>query len=240
MPGTPERERFVLAHAPLVRYVAQRIVSRLPSTVEICDLINDGIVGLIEAIDRFEPSRGIRFSSFAESRVRGAILDALRDRDAASRSLRRKIRALDSASARVEQRLGRAPGDDDVAVEMGVSREDVARVRRDRESARRAPIDLRMSETSATAGLYSDAPDPFESASSAELVGRLAGLIADLPPRERLILGLYYEEGLTMKEIGQSLSVTESRVCQIHTRTVHALADKLGTRAPAPTPARRR
>src|SRR5262249_5696247 len=106
------RERFVLAHGPLVRAIAQRILTRLPSSVELSDLVNDGVVGLIEAIDRFDASRNVRFSAFAESRVRGAILDALRARDAASRSLRRKLREMDSAASRAEQRLGRPPEED--------------------------------------------------------------------------------------------------------------------------------
>ena len=232
MPGSAERERFILAHAPLVRYVAQRILARLPSSVDVADLVNDGLVGLIEALDRFDPSRGVRFSSFAESRVRGAILDALREKDSAPRSLRRKLRALDSATLRAEQQLGRAPGDDELARELGVSRDEVARLRRDREAARPATVDARDGAT-ATVELPCTAPDPFEQVSLAELQARAVRLIGELPQRERLILGLYYEKGLTMKEIGEVLSVTESRVCQIHTRTVRSLGERLGTRAPA-------
>lgn len=233
VPGTAERERFVLAHAPLVRYVAQRIVARLPSSVEVADLVNDGLVGLIEALERFDPSRGVRFSTFAEARVRGAILDALREQDSAPRALRRQLRALDSAALRAEQQLGRAPDDDDLAREMGVSRAEVSRLRRDREAARPAPVDARDGGTLPAIDPPSVAPDPFEQVSSAELLSRVADLIAELPERERLILGLYYEKGLTLKEIGEVLRVTESRICQIHTRTVRALRDRLGTTAPA-------
>lgn len=230
--GSPERERFVLAHAPLVRYVAQRILSRLPSSVELQDLVNDGLVGLMEAIDRFDPGRGIRFGSFAEARVRGAILDALRERDAASRSLRRKLRELDAATARVEQRLGRAPSDEELSGELRITTQELQRLRSDRECARAVPGDPRIDEASAEAGFPSRSPNPFELVSDAELLARLERLVGELPERERLILSLYYHEGLTLKEIGALLSVTESRVCQIHTKSLRSLGERMGTHAP--------
>lgn len=233
--GSPERERFVLAHAPLVRSIAQRILVRLPSSVELSDLVSDGVVGLIEAIERFDPARGVRFGSFAEARIRGAILDSLRARDVASRSLRRKLREMDSAALRAERRLGRAPGDDEVAEELGVDSPYVSNLRRDRETTRSVSSDPRLSETLPSAGFYSQEPDPFERVSEAEVLNRLVEEVEDLPAREQMILGLYYEQGLTMKEIGQTLGITESRICQIHTRTVKELGKKLRTHiTPAP------
>jgi len=241
--GSTEREQFVLAHAPLVRFIAQRILQRLPASVELSDLVSEGVVGLIEAIERFDPSRGVKFGSFAESRIRGAILDSLRARDVASRSLRRKLREMDSAALRAEKRLGRAPEDEEVAEEMGVDSPYVANLRRDRESARAVSNDPRLTETDATDGLYSQEPDPFERLSESELQERLVEEIEALPEREQLILSLYYEQGLTMKEIGQTLGITESRICQIHARTAKDLGRKLRghvTAAPArPTPTRR-
>lgn len=233
--GSLERERFVLVHAPMVRYIAQRILSRLPSSVELADLVNDGLVGLIEAIERFDPARGVRFGSFADQRVRGAILDALRARDMASRSLRRRLRALDSAVQKLEQQLGRAPKDEELAVEMGVDAASIADLRRDRENARPASSDARTSETAQESGLYSTSPDPFERLSEIEMQDKLTHLIDDLPPRDKTILGLYYEQGLTMKEIGEVLGITESRVCQIHTRTVKALGKTLKSMSHAAT-----
>ncbi len=221
--GSAEHERFVLANAPMVRYLAQRILSRLPASVELSDLVNDGVVGLMEAIERFDPSRGVRFRSFAESRVRGAILDALRARDAAPRSLRRKLRAMDSAASRVEHRLGRAAGEEEIAQEMGVTADVVAGLRRDRDAARPLDDDARSTESLSDAGICSKARDPFEEVAEAELHQRVSDLILEFPPRERMVLSLYYEQGLTLKEIGRVLSVTESRVCQIHTQCLRDL-----------------
>lgn len=228
LPGSSQRERFVLAHAPLVRAIAQRILQRLPSTVELADLVNEGVVGLIEAIERFDSARGARFGSFAEARIRGAILDSLRARDIASRSLRRKLKEMESALQSAEQRLGRTPDDGEVAEELGVDSQYVSNLRRDRESTRRLEVDPRSHETVADAGLYAQTLDPFEALCEAEIHERLAEEVAALPERERRILGLYYEEELTMKETGQILGITESRICQIHTRTVRDLQSTLG------------
>src|SRR5258705_165783 len=134
--GSTQREQVVLAHAPLVRFIAQRVLQRPPAPVQLSDLVSEGVVGLIEAIERFDPARGVRFGSFAESRIRGAILDSLRARDVASRSLRRKLREMDSAALRAEKRLGRAPEDDDVAEEMGVESPYIPSLRRDPQAAR--------------------------------------------------------------------------------------------------------
>jgi RNA polymerase sigma factor for flagellar operon FliA len=232
--GTPERERFVLAHAPMVRFIAQRILQRLPSSVELSDLVNDGVVGLIEAIERYDPARGVRFASFAESRVRGAILDSLRARDLASRSLRRRLRELDSAAQRAEQRLGRAAGEEEVAEELGVDPPYVSNLLRDRESTRTVATDPRLSETAASAGLYSQDPDPFETLSGDELKDRMTEEVERLPERDRMILSLYYEQELTMKEIGKVLGITESRICQIHTRTMRELERRLRHHLGAP------
>lgn len=234
--GSPEREQFVLAHALLVRFIAQRILQRLPASVELADLVSEGVVGLIEAIERFDPSRGVRFGSFAESRIRGAILDSLRARDVAPRSLRRKLREMDSASKRAERRLGRAPEDEEVAEEMGVDSPYVSNLRRDRESTREVSNDGRLTDDGPADSLSSPDPDPFERLSELEMRERLAEEIDALSERERVILSLYYEQGLTMKEIGQTLGITESRICQIHARTTKDLGRKLHrhmTAAPA-------
>jgi RNA polymerase sigma factor for flagellar operon FliA len=225
--GSEQREAFVLAHAPLVRFIAQRILFRLPSSVELQDLVNEGVVGLIEAIERYDPGRGVRFGSFAEVRIRGAILDSLRARDVASRSLRRRLREMDSAAQRAEQRLGRAPGTEEVAEELGVESPYVSNLRRDRETTRSVSADPRLTESTEEAGIASPAPGPFDQLSQIEVQERLAEEIQALDPRDRTILGLYYEKELTLKEIGLVLGITESRVCQIHTRAVKDLRKKL-------------
>jgi RNA polymerase sigma factor for flagellar operon FliA len=225
--GSPDREHFVLAHASLIRCIAHRIQSRLPSSIELSDLVNDGVLGLIDAINRFDPARGVIFGAFAEPRIRGAILDSLRARDVAPRSLRRKVREMESASRRAQLRLGRTPDDEELADELGLAEDDIAELRRDRDRTLPASAGPWPMEMSLETFIDPHAPDPFDEASQKQVQGRLAELVLDLPERERSIIGLYYEKELTMKEIGAVFDITESRICQLHTRLVKDLRARL-------------
>lgn len=225
--GSPEREHFVLAHASLIKHIAHRIQSRLPSSIDLSDLVNDGVLGLIDAIDRFDPGRGVPFGAFAELRIRGAILDSLRARDFAPRSLRRKVREMESAIRSAQLRLGRPPDDEELAAELAVAENQVSGLRSSRERTRTVSMEPRLTETLSEAWVDAFALDPFEETSRREVRRRLAQLILELPERERLIVGLYYEKALTMKEIGSILGITESRICQLHTRVVKDLRVRL-------------
>ena len=230
------REQLILNYSPLVKYVAGRLSINLPNTVETADLISYGIFGLIDAIEKFEPDRAIKFETYAIARIKGAILDELRAMDWVPRSVRARAREIERAYVKLENELRRVPTDTEVAAEIGVS---------DRELA---DIFTKLSYTSVisfdelwTAGGEKDdsktsvlssiadenAEDPVASFEAEEVKEILAGAIEHLPERERLVIGLYYYEGLTLKEIGQVLSVTESRVSQLHTKAVLRLRARL-------------
>ena len=228
--GSAERDALMLAHAPLVKFLAHRIGRRLSGTVDINDLIGDGMLGLIDAIDSFDPKRKVRFKTYAETRIRGAILDGVRSRDWAPRSVRRAARLLDSAIAAVESRTGTAADDDEIADELGVTLEELQRIYI---RARASRISTAWSEDEGGEPV-DDGADPL-SAIEADERRRLVGEeITGLPEREKLVLSLYYERGLSLREIGEILGVTESRVCQIHTRAVSRLRARIATRVSVP------
>jgi RNA polymerase sigma factor for flagellar operon FliA len=214
------RNRLVLQYAPLVKYVAGRVRSGLPSSVEQADLISDGIIGLMDAIDRFEPDRGLQFQTFAVPRIRGAIIDGLRALDWVPRSVRNKVRDVDRAQAVLEARLGRTPEDSEVAAEMGIS----IRELRD--------LYAKVSFTSLASfeefGLTDElAPASLEAVEDTQTRASLMRAVEQLPERDRIIIALYYFEGLTLAEIGEILGVTESRVSQLHTKATLSLRGKL-------------
>ncbi len=229
--GSMARERLLLAHAALVKYLAYRIGSRLAGNVDYDDLVGDGLLGLIEAIDRFDPKHNVRFKTYAESRIRGSILDGVRARDWAPRSLRRAARKLESAITTVERKTRKVATDEEIAAELQI----------DLESLHELYVQARGVKLGALPGNEEEGRDPADHGVDPlgqveELERRdvLAQEIGSLPDRERLVLSLYYERGLTLKEIGEVLSVTESRVCQIHTRAVTRLRARVGERLAAP------
>jgi RNA polymerase sigma factor for flagellar operon FliA len=216
---TAVRDQLVLQHLGLVKALAHRLARRLPSQVEISDLIGVGVVGLIEAAHRYRPSMGVPFDAFARQRLQGAMLDALRDLDWAPRSLRKVRRDLDSTIGRLRHELRREPKAPEVAAAMDLSAEKYARVL---EQLRGLEIGaVRQLDTAAGDGtpLLELCIDPGEGPESGlarrELRGLLAQAVLDLPERERHVLALYYEEELTMAEVGEALGVSESRVSQL-------------------------
>jgi RNA polymerase sigma factor for flagellar operon FliA len=231
VPGSAARERLLVGHTGLVKYLAHRIGSRLAGPIDYDDLVGDGILGLMEAIDRFDPAHGVQFKTYAESRIRGAILDGVRGRDWAPRSLRRAARRLETAIAAVERRTRRTAQDDEIAAELAISVDELHALYQQARG-------VRLGHMPASEDEGSDPADPGASplfhVQEKERHEVLAQEIDHLPERERMVLSLYYERGLTLKEIGAVLDVTESRVCQIHTRAISRLRARVGERLAAP------
>ncbi len=219
-----ERDRMLMEHLPTVRFIARRIHERLPQHVELDDLISAGVVGLIDAFAKFDHGKKVQFKSYAQFRIRGAILDSLRILDWSPRELRRKGRAVEETIRALTQRLGRAPAEQEIAGEMGLSLEEYQQLLGDLKGLEIGSLHLERSEDSGDEELAyvpgSPDEDPLFRCLQGELKQRLIDAIEELPEKERMVLTLYYYEELTMKEIGQTLGVVESRVSQIHSSAV--------------------
>jgi len=219
-----DRDRLLLEHLPTVRYLARRIHERLPQHVELDDLISAGVVGLIDAFSKFDHTKKVQFKSYAQFRIRGAILDSLRTLDWSPRELRRKGRAVEEAIRAVTQRLGRAPSEPEIAAEMELTLNEFQQLLGDLKGLEIGSLHMERTEDSGDQELayIPGAPDedPLFRCLKGELKQRLTDAIDELPERERLVLTLYYYEELTMKEIGLTLGVVESRVSQIHSAAV--------------------
>jgi RNA polymerase sigma factor for flagellar operon FliA len=224
------RDQLILHYSPLVKYVAGRVAVGLPQRVEPADLVSYGIFGLIDAIDRFEPDRGVTFESYAISRIKGAIIDELRSLDWVPRSVRAKARSLERAYQDLEARLKRSPTDTELAAEVGLGEEQLQSILAQVSFVGLAALDetLGISGGPTLGDTLADRADgPVAVVETAETRRILAACIASLPERERVVLTLYYYEGLTLAEIGSVLGVTESRVSQVHTKAVIHLRSRL-------------
>ncbi len=227
------RERLILHYSPLVKFVAGRVAAGLPQNVEQADLVSYGIFGLIDAIEKFEPERGFKFETYAISRIKGAIIDELRSIDWVPRSVRAKARAIERAYSKLENELRRTPDESEVATELEMSEAELAHVLSQVSFVGLVALeDLIGSgerDSGATVGdTISDAAhDPVRAFEIEEMKHVLADAINRMPDRERLVLTLYYYEGLTLAEIGDVLGVTESRVCQIHTKAILQMRARL-------------
>lgn len=234
--GDPDaRENLILTYSPLVKYVAGRLSSSLPQTVDTSDLISCGVFGLIDAIEKFDTDRGIKFETYAIARIRGAIIDELRAMDWVPRSVRARAREFEAAYVTLENRLKRVPDDAEVAAEMGVAPRELQSILTKLSYA----SVISFEEMWVSGGDRDDhqdplaaipdkrAEDPVDIFESAEIKEILAGAIDRLPEREKTVVALYYYEGLTLKEIGTVLGVTESRVSQLHTKAVLRLRARL-------------
>ena len=235
MGATEARDSLILNFSPLVKYVAGRVAVGLPSNVEQSDLISYGIFGLIDAIEKYEPARGIKFETYAISRIRGAIIDELRAIDWVPRSVRFKAREVEKAYVELENTLKRPPSDEEIAGEMGISKDDLAGIYSQLSTVSLVALDEMMAVDSERGGKTSlvetledtRAPSPQESVESEEMKVILAQSINTLPEREKIVITLYYYEGLTLSQIGEVLGVTESRICQMHTKAVLAMRGKI-------------
>jgi RNA polymerase sigma factor for flagellar operon FliA len=229
------RERLVVAYSPLVKYVAGRMSSGLPAHVEEADLISYGLGGLISAIERFDLTREIKFETYAITRIRGAIIDELRTLDWVPRSVRARARQFERSNMKLEAQLQRAPTDEEMATELEISIEDFQEQLVQISNSTIVALDEMWNVSDASGDQVSlldtlpdsGAPDPQSLVDESELRERIADAIAALPEREKLVVALYYYENLTLREIGEVLGVTESRVSQLHTKAVLRLRSKL-------------
>jgi RNA polymerase sigma factor FliA len=229
------RERLVVAYSPLVKYVSGRMASGLPAHVEESDLISYGLVGLINAIERFEPEREIKFETYAITRIKGAIIDELRSLDWVPRSVRSRAREIEKANAKLEYKLQRAPTDDEMAAELEMTVDEFQEALLQISNSTVAALDELWTVSDASGDQVSlldtlqdpGAPDPAAVMDATDLKDRMADAIARLPEREKLVVALYYYENLTLREIGEVLGVTESRVSQLHTKAVLRLRSRL-------------
>ena len=236
MTSDEEREQLILEHLPQVRLIARRIQERLPENISLEDLISTGVIGLIAAIDNFDPSHNVKLKTYAEYKIRGAILDSLRGLDWAPRQKRRQAKQIEAAISAAEQRLKRAPTEDEIADELGVSLEEyhewLVEIR-----------GLNIASLEYTAGdqgrdLLHYIPDgddnlPSTLLEKSELERLLAEGIDGIPPMERTVLGLYYQEELTLREIAQVVNLHESRISQLKSQAILRLRGHLAMQWPA-------
>ena len=229
------REQLVVAYSPLVKYVAGRMSSGLPAHVEEADLISYGLIGLINAIERFDIEREIKFETYAITRIKGAIIDELRALDWVPRSVRARAREIERAHGKLEHRLQRTPSDEEMAAELNISVEEFQDSLVKISNSTVVALDELWAVSDSSGDQVSlldtlhdpEAPDPQQLLDASELKDRLADAIAALPEREKLVIALYYYENLTLREIGEVLGVTESRVSQLHTKAVMRLKSHL-------------
>ena len=229
----PDRDAAIRQYAPLVKYVVGRLAIGLPAILDYEDILSYGTIGLIEALDRFDNSKGVKFETYAINRIRGAIIDALRALDRLPRSVRQKARALDKVTQELTGSLGREPTDQEIAAGLGVTREQYNTTLVDSGWVT-VSLDglLDRDENNDGAGPTEMPADPNEEdftnrLEKRQMLDALAGAVKGLPERELLIVSLYYKDEMTMKEIAQILEISESRVCQLHGRALGRLRARL-------------
>ena len=230
---TKQKDTLIMEYAPLIKFIAQKIAVRLPSHIELDDLISSGVIGLMDAIEKYDPSRDNKFKTYAEFRIRGAILDELRAQDWVPRSVRDKAKMLDRTIVELESQYGRTATDEEVSAKLGVSMDEfydlVNQVR---------PVSVLSIDEASTFSNVDKMSilnllesckinNPLNQLKIKSIKGIVTGAIEDLPERQRLVLSLYYYEDLNLKEIGKILRVTESRVSQLHAQAISRLRAKL-------------
>src|SRR4051794_18378746 len=229
------RDRLILTYAPLVKYVAGRLGSGLPAHVDEGDLVSYGLLGLMGAIERYDPDRDVKFETYAIARIKGAIIDELRAMDWVPRSVRSRAREIERAIAELEAKQGTAPADEQIAKKVGITVEELEESLSDIARSSIAALD-ELWTVSGSGGDQialidtiedTDAPDPQSTLSQTEMKEAIADAIARLPEREKLVVTLYYYEELPLREIGEVLGVTESRVSQLHTKAILRLKARL-------------
>ena len=228
------RDRLILTYAPLVKYVAGRLGSGLPAHVDDDDLVSYGLLGLIGAIERFDPDRDIKFETYAIARIKGSIIDELRALDWVPRSVRSRAREIERAIADLESRLGRAPTDEEISTKLGISEDELNESLSEIGRTSIAALDELWTVSAggdqiALIDTIEDeqGPNPQSALDETEMREAIAEAISRLPEREKLVVTLYYYEELTLREIGEVLGVTESRVSQLHTKAILRLKARL-------------
>ncbi|NLD75632.1 MAG: RNA polymerase sigma factor WhiG [Acidimicrobiales bacterium] len=230
-PDREKRDRLILHYSPLVKYVAGRVAAGLPQNVEQADLVSYGIFGLIDAIEKFDPERGFKFETYAISRIKGAILDGLRSIDWVPRSVRARGRDVERAFSKLEAKLHRSPTEPELAEELGYSENQLHQVLGQLSLTGMAALDEMLGDRGDSTTLADTIPDqadgPMDMLEQRELRSQLKSAIDRMPEREKVVLSLYYFENFTLAQIGEVLGVTESRVSQIHTKSVLQLRSRL-------------
>ena len=221
-----DKDALVRTHLPLVKRIAYHLMSRLPASVEADDLIQAGLIGLLDAVDRFDDGQGAHFETYATQRVRGAMLDELRDSDWASRTMRKASRQIENAIHALQQRLKRPPTEQEIAGELGIGIQDYFELLNDTRGAQLVYYeDLYASDNDDFLERFVDelASGPFEMISDRNFKKALTQAVVELPDREKMLMGMYYEQEMNFKEIGAVLGVSESRVCQLHGQAIARL-----------------
>ncbi|OFZ21091.1 MAG: RNA polymerase subunit sigma [Bdellovibrionales bacterium GWB1_55_8] len=233
-PVNSTRERLVLEYAPLIKYIAQKIAARLPANIELDDLMSSGVIGLMDAIEKYDSNRDNKFKTYAEFRIRGAILDELRAQDWVPRSVREKAKLLERCYNKIEQQKGRQATDEEVCEELKITQDEYHDLLNQVRSVSLLSYDDILNFSKSDKRLLhgagengSKVPTPFSEVTLASIKRMIADSIRDLPEKQRLVLSLYYYEDLNLKEIGKVLDVTESRVSQLHTQAILRLKSKL-------------
>jgi RNA polymerase sigma factor for flagellar operon FliA len=221
-------DALVTEHAPLVKRIVYHMMGRLPATVSVDDLIQAGLIGLLEASRNYDPSQGASFETYAGIRIRGAVLDEVRKNDWAPRSVYKKARTISEAVRKIENREGRDARDLEVAEELGVSIDEYNQMLQDASGQRLTSFDEVTGQDEAMIDTVAgNASEPFDGVQTSDFRKALAASIAGLPERERLVMALYYDEELNLREIGEVLGVTESRVSQIHSQAILRLRARM-------------
>ena len=228
--GQPNREQLVQRYVPLVKRIAYHLMARLPPSVQFDDLVQNGMIGLLDAIDRYQEGFGAQFETYATQRVRGAILDGLRENDWLPRNLRRELRRIETAINQLEHAHGRAPSERELADALGMSLGDYQKTLQDARAHQLVYLEDFTGdgdEDYLERHFTDNDADPATILEDQGIKAMLVTAIGQLPERERLMMALYYEQELNLKEIGEVLSVSESRVCQLHSQAVARLRSKL-------------
>lgn len=235
--GRLDTDHLVVSYAPLVKRIAYQLMAKLPASVDVDDLVQNGMMGLLDAINRFEEGLGAQFETYAVQRIRGSMLDGLRENDWVPRSLRRDMRRIESAIHLLEQRNGRAPSETELAESLGVSLVEYQHMLQEARGHQLVYFEDFAHDDGTDyldRHLGAHESNPLDLLEDADTRAGLVRAIEALPEREKLVMALYYDEELNLREIGEVLGVTESRVCQLHSQAVARLrAQVVGARAPA-------
>lgn len=228
--GISDKEQCIKEYAPLVKRIAHFMMLKLPNSVQVDDMIQAGMIGLLDAAGRYDELRGAQFDTYASQRIRGAMLDELRGADWLPRSMRRDMRSIESAISRVQQRLGKSPAESEIANELGITLQDYQQLLQESRGAQLmyyedfdSPDDGDFFERFETDGKS----NPLEVLKDERFRGALIKAIENLPERERMLMGMHYEQDMNLREIGEVLGVGESRVCQLHSQAVLRLRSML-------------
>lgn len=229
--GKIDQNAVVTEYLPMVRRQALSLQVRLPASIDLDDLVQAGVVGLLDALGRFDASAGATFATFASQRVRGAMIDELRSRDWLPRSVRRNARAMDEAQRRLEQTLGRPPTESEIAEAMGMELPAYRQLLQDSNNGQLLPFEELVADGGEPEDTHSGFTTPLAALLDGQQHEHLVAAIDGLPEREKLLMALYYQEELNLKEIGAVLGVSESRVCQLHSQAIGRLRVRLAARS---------